>query len=76
MAYLIYHLVFIAYMLHRSDNRNFVEVKIANEIFNEVERNLPVLKASSVSGAAERVLTDYLNSKSLGFGSRGPDDGK
>ena len=63
-------------MLHRSDNGSFVEIKIENEVFREIRRNLPVLKAQSVSEVAERILMDYLDSKHLGFRSRGSDDGK
>ena len=63
-------------MLHKSDSVNFVDVKIANEVFCEVQRNLPVLNAQSVSEVAERVLMDYLDSEGLRFKSRGLDDGK
>jgi hypothetical protein len=63
-------------MLHKSDSGNFVDVKIANEVFCEVQRNLPVLNAQSVSEVAERVLMDYLDSEGLRFKSRGLDDGK
>ena len=63
-------------MLHKSDSGNFVDVKIANEVFCEVQRNLPVLNAQSVSEVAERVLMDYLDSEGLRFKSRGLYDGK
>ncbi len=63
-------------MLHKSDSGNFVDVKIADEVFGEVQRNLPVLNAQSVSEVAERVLMDYLDSERLRFKPRGPDDGK
>ena len=63
-------------MLHKSDSGNFIDVKIANEVFCEVQRNLPVLKAQSVSEVVERILMDYLDSERLRFRSRGSDDGR